>query len=148
MDRLLAMFDACESSTAYIHLPQDMASFEVLSDRLQEIAPGAYLELETLVNAHSSAATQEGFINGWCWAQATAKECLELRKLPELVGDYGPGKRCGNCKWFVQHFRYTGVYPWYEMVGCGHCMAPGRNENKSIARNPAWRGCVQWEPGE
>ena len=143
MEELLAMFDACEASSAYIHLPQDAAAFSALRDRIQERAPEHFLELEELVNAYSSTSTQEGFVNGWAWAQATANECLQLRKLPVLTDDYGPAQRCGNCKWFAQHYRYTGVYPWFATVGCGHCMCPELTKDKS-RRDPVWRGCRYW----
>lgn len=145
MERMLTMFDACEASTAYIRLPQDAAAFGALRDRLQQTAPGHYLELEELVNAYSSAATLEGFVNGWAWAQATARECLALRELPLLKEDYGPAQRCGSCKWFVQHYRYTGSYPWYSPVGCGHCMCPALEKKEKERRNPLWRGCSQWK---
>ena len=116
MEKMLAMFDACISSPAYIHLKD-------------------------------GSALQEGFINGWAWAQATARECLALRALPVLVEDYGPAERCGTCRWFVQHYRYTGEYPWYTPVGCGHCMAPNRDKKKRRVRDPVWRGCTLWKPG-
>ena len=83
MDNLSAMFDICESSPAYIHIPQDSQTFASLRDALLDAAPDDILELETLVNAHASAATLEGFINGWVWAQATAQECLSLREQPK-----------------------------------------------------------------
>ena len=116
MEKILAMFNTCISSPAYIHLK------------------------------HGSAL-QEDFINGWAWAQATARECLALRALPVLVEDYGPAERCGTCRWFVQHYRYTGEYPWYAPVGCGHCMAPDRDKRKRRERDPVWRGCTLWRPG-
>ena len=147
MDKLLQMYGACESSPAYIHLPQDKETFIALRDLLQEAAPGEFLKLEALVNAHSAAAAQEGFVNGWAWAQATARECLALRELPVLAADYGPAQRCGNCKWFVQRYRYTGSYPWYALVGCGHCIDPERDKRKRMQRNPVWRGCTHWRPG-
>ena len=100
----------------------------------------AYIHLE-------GDGRQEGFVNGWAWAQATARECLALRELPVLAADYGPAQRCGNCKWFVQHYRYTGSYPWYALVGCGHCIDPERDKRKRMQRNPVWRGCTHWRPG-
>lgn len=145
-EKLLDLYSACEISPAYIRLPQDEAAFSVLRDRLQEVAPGNFLELERLVSEYGSIGTQEGFINGWAWAQATARECLALRKLPVVTDDYGPECRCGNCKWFIQHYRYTGSYPWYGIVGCGHCMDPDRDPKKALTRNPVWRGCVHWAP--
>lgn len=101
----------------------------------------AYIHLE------DGLELQEGFINGWAWAQATARECLALRELPVLVDDYGPAEQCGTCRWFVQHYRYTGKYPWYATVGCGHCTAPGRDKRKRRERDPVWRGCALWRPG-
>lgn len=41
MDKLLQMYGACESSPAYIHLPQDKETFIALRDLLQEAAPGS-----------------------------------------------------------------------------------------------------------
>lgn len=86
----------------------------------------------------------EGFINGWAWAQATAKECVALRKLPMLRKDYGPEKQCGSCRWFVQHYRYTGAYPWYTPVGCGHCTCP--EKRRAPRHDPFYSGCACWEP--
>ena len=142
MEELLFMFDICEASPAYIHLPQGATAFSVLCDRLQERAPEHFLELEELVNAYSCTSAQEGFVNGWAWAQATAKECLQLRELPVPTDDYGPTQRCGNCKWFVQYYRYTGAYPWFTTVGCGHCMCSAKGKPQ---RNPVWLGCRYWE---
>ncbi|MBQ3557870.1 MAG: hypothetical protein IJA11_08775 [Oscillospiraceae bacterium] len=116
MEKLLAMFESCSNSPAYIKLPQENAMFE-------------------------------GFVNGWAWAQATAKECLALRKLPELTSDYGPEKSCTTCHYFVLHFQYTGQYPWYEPVGCGHCTAPNQKK-RTLHRDPTWRGCVDWRKRE
>ena len=106
MDSLLVMFEACTDSPAYMRLDSEQeAAAAVLS------IMGDNPELEELVNAHTYTAKQEGFVNGWAWAQATARECLALRKLPVLVENYGPDRRCGTCGWFVQHYRYTGAYP-------------------------------------
>ena len=122
MDSLLVMFEACTDSPAYMRLDSEQeAAAAVLS------IMGDNPELEELVNAHTYTAKQEGFVNGWAWAQATARECLALRELPVLVENYGPGRRCGTCGWFVQHYRYTGAYPWFAVVGCGHCTDPGRS---------------------
>ena len=135
MENLQALFDAYGASPAYIHLPQDADTLSALMGHL-----GPSLELEALVNAHSAAATLEGFINGYLCAQATARECVELRRLPEISVDYGDDQKCGNCRHFVQHYRYTGKAPWYTPVGCGHCMAGKKN-----GRVPLWRGCTHWE---
>lgn len=98
MDSLLVMFEACTDSPAYMRLDSEQeAAAAVLS------IMGDNPELEELVNAHTYTAKQEGFVNGWAWAQATARECLALRKLPVLVENYGPDWRCGTCGWFVQH---------------------------------------------
>ena len=130
------MFEACTDSPAYMRLDSEQeAAAAVLS------IMGDNPELEELVNAHTYTAKQEGFVNGWAWAQATARECLALRELPVLVENYGPGRRCGTCGWFVQHYRYTGAYPWFAVVGCGHCTDP--ETKKSLTRNPVWRGCEQ-----
>lgn len=143
MENLLAMFETCSNSPAYISLPQDAAAFAALRDKLLSAAPDSFLELEALANAYGSTSTQEGFINGWAWAQATAKECLALRKLPALTCDYGPEKSCATCRYFVLHFRYENQYPWYQPVGCGHCTAPDQ-EKRTLHRDPTWRGCVDW----
>ena len=96
MDSLLVMFEACTDSPAYMRLDSEQeAAAAVLS------IMGDNPELEELVNAHTYTAKQEGFVNGWAWAQATARECLALRELPVLVENYGPGRRCGTCGWFV-----------------------------------------------
>lgn len=142
MDSLLVMFEACTDSPAYMRLDSEQeAAAAVLS------IMGDNPELEELVNAHTYTAKQEGFVNGWAWAQATARECLALRKLPVLVENYGPDRRCGTCGWFVQHYRYTGAYPWFAVVGCGHCTDPGRSTRKHLVRDPVWRGCEHWRPG-
>lgn len=142
MDSLLVMFEACTDSPAYMRLDSEQeAAAAVLS------IMGDNPELEELVNAHTYTAKQEGFVNGWAWAQATARECLALRELPVLVENYGPDRRCGTCGWFVQHYRYTGAYPWFAVVGCGHCTDPGRSTRKHLARDPVWRGCEHWMPG-
>ena len=139
MDSLLVMFEACTDSPAYMRLDSEQeAAAAVLS------IMGDNPELEELVNAHTYTAKQEGFVNGWAWAQATARECLALRELPVLVENYGPGRRCGTCGWFVQHYRYTGAYPWFAVVGCGHCTDP--ETKKSLTRNPVGRGCEHWRP--
>lgn len=114
MEHLLALYEDCVASPAYIHL-------EGVTDK------------------------QEGFVNGWAWAQATAKEAIDLRALPVLREDYGPAQRCGSCRWFVQHYRYTGSAPWYTIVGCGHCMCPTLEKKDKDRRNPVWRGCRQWK---
>ena len=75
---LMAEYSACSSSPAYIRIPQNSSE---LLERIQAAASGNMLELEELVNAHSAAGHLEGFINGWAWAQATAKKCLQLREL-------------------------------------------------------------------
>lgn len=137
MESLYAQYDLCAASPAYIHLPQDTATLSALMGRL-----GPSLELEELVNAHSAAATLEGFVNGWAWAQGTARECIKLRRLPEIEASYGPGEYCGTCIHFVQHYRYTGSPPWYALVGCGHCMS---TEVKRSGRDPLWRGCRHWK---
>ncbi|CUQ02314.1 hypothetical protein RLF98_10955 [Flavonifractor plautii] len=140
MDSLLVMFEACTDSPAYMRLDSEQeAAAAVLS------IMGDNPELEELVNAHTYTAKQEGFVNGWAWAQATARECLALRKLPVLVENYGPDRRCGTCGWFVQHYRYTGAYPWFAVVGCGHCTDP--ETKKGLTRDPVWRGCEHWRPG-
>lgn len=144
MEKMTGLYAACEASPAYIHLPKDAATFSTLRDRLRQTAPGAFLELEAMVNAHSAAATMEGFVNGWAWAQATAAECLALRVLPVVREDYGPGQRCGTCGWFIQHYRYTGSAPWYALVGCGHCFCPDMERDKT-RRDPLWRGCRYWK---
>ena len=91
MDSLLVMFEACTDSPAYMRLDSEQeAAAAVLS------IMGDNPELEELVNAHTYTAKQEGFVNGWAWAQATARECLALRELPVLVENYGPGRRCGT----------------------------------------------------
>ena len=142
MNRLLDMFRTCAASPAYMHLDNEREAAAALSS-----AMGDNQELAALSEAHTLAARQEGFINGWAWAQATARECLALRELPVLAQDYGPAQRCGSCRWFVQHYRYTGAHPWFTLVGCGHCTDPEREERKSPARNPTWRGCGHWKPG-
>lgn len=136
MESLQALFDAYEVSPAYIHLPQDTATLSALMGRL-----GPSLELEELVNAHSAAATLEGFVNGYLCAQATARECVELRRLPEISVEYDPGQKCGNCRYFAQHYRYTGKPPWYAPVHFGHCMAPERDKRKGRGVTPLWCGC-------
>ena len=76
MDSLLVMFEACTDSPAYMRLDSEQeAAAAVLS------IMGDNPELEELVNAHTYTAKQEGFVNGWAWAQATARECLALREL-------------------------------------------------------------------
>lgn len=142
---LLAMFEICAAGPSYIHLPVDRETFTALRDRLQAVAPDSFLELEALVNAHASAATQEGFINGWAWAQATAWECYVLRELPELKPYYGDKPLCGSCKWFVQHYRYIGKWPWFVPVGCGHCFCPDAAKLGKASRNPMWKGCGCWD---
>ena len=87
MDSLLVMFEACTDSPAYMRLDSEQeAAAAVLS------IMGDNPELEELVNAHTYTAKQEGFVNGWAWAQATARECLALRELPVLVENYGPAE--------------------------------------------------------
>jgi len=147
MNHILPMFEDCSTSPAYIHLPQDQAAYAALRDKINETVPDhtLRLELDSLTNAYASTSAQEGFVNGWAWAQATADECLSLRKLPELTEDYGPEKRCGNCRWFVQHYRYTGTYPWYQLVGCGHCMAPKRSTRRPVGCDPVLFRCSDWK---
>ena len=129
MDSLLVMFEACTDSPAYMRLDSEQeAAAAVLS------IMGDNPKLEELVNAHTYTAKQEGFVNGWAWAQATARECLALRKLPVLVENYGPDRRCGTCGWFVQHYRYTGAYPWFAVVGCGHCTDPETKRASHVIR--------------
>ena len=124
MDSLLVMFEACTDSPAYMRLDSEQeAAAAVLS------IMGDNPELEELVNAHTYTAKQEGFVNGWAWAQATARECLALRKLPVLVENYGPDRRCGTCGWFVQHYRYTGAYPGLLWWGVG--IVPTRRQKRA-----------------
>lgn len=143
MDRMLAMFEDCAASPAYIHMDDVEASGAALYAVLERHKD--YLELEEVINAHASASMQEGFVNGWAWAQATAKECLDLRRLPVLHDRVEAGERCcGNCRWFVQHFRYTGAAPWYECVGCGHCTCKSIDRATKYHREPQGHGCRFW----
>lgn len=96
MDSLLVMFEACTDSPAYMRLDSEQeAAAAVLS------IMGDNPELEELVNAHTYTAKQEGFVNGWAWAQATARECLALRnclcwwRTTALTG--GVGLAGGSC---------------------------------------------------
>ncbi len=127
VERLLSMFEVCAASPAYMHLESP--------------------EAEGPDQAHTLAAKQEGFVNGWAWAQATARECLALRKLPAPVELHSSARRCGSCRWFVQHYRYTGAYPWFSPVGCGHCTGPRQDKRKRMVREPDLDGCGHWEPG-
>ena len=73
MDSLLVMFEACTDSPAYMRLDSEQeAAAAVLS------IMGDNPELEELVNAHTYTAKQEGFVNGWAWAQATAVSYTHL----------------------------------------------------------------------
>lgn len=116
------MFEACTDSPAYMRLDSEQeAAAAVLS------IMGDNPELEELVNAHTYTAKQEGFVNGWAWAQATARECLALRELPVLVENYGPGRRCGTCGWFVATLP---IYRGLPLVCCGGVWALYRPGDK------------------
>lgn len=96
MDSLLVMFEACTDSPAYMRLDSEQeAAAAVLS------IMGDNPELEELVNAHTYTAKQEGFVNGWAWAQATARSawpfgnCLCWWRTTALTG--GVGLAGGSC---------------------------------------------------
>lgn len=148
MDKLLQMYGACESSTAYIRLPQDEETFIALARSAPGSSAGGVLEAGSV----SERPQRRRRTGGLC--QRLGLGAGHGTGMPGPCGSCpcwwtttAPPNGAGIGRWFVQHYRYTGAYPWYALVGCGHCIDPERDKRKRMQRNPVWRGCTHWRPG-
>lgn len=80
MNYLDHMFDSCLASPDRIFLKEHQAATARLFHHLQaNLSEEEFLEVEELITPCLASSMKEGFTNGWTWAQATAKECLDLR---------------------------------------------------------------------